>query len=525
MSTTQHLHDLSRRFGAGSAAEKVRLLDALLAAPRLSKRDQRQLREVVSFLCAYPDNRRVLERARLLATQLPCPESIYPYSYAVIVRLLRVGGCSLEIDWESLEEQRPVVDALELLLLPGEQEGLADERLSLQDWFRATRPAWARTDLEYFVGLLERSSLPPPARVTLFERCDLPIRYRGLGPHRVAVRTPSVHFQRRDVDRRKLPLPPVIRKPIGRPRRAGQGLIDRCLQALCARQLEIYPLIYANPEDAVWFDCGRGVRVVLVGVLPAWRSALESLYFFMVIKNGVPVAYGPASALAGCCEMGINLFPEFRGAEIRFIYSQFMRVLHHRLGVDYFFLTPYGMGEDNLDALASGAFWFYRKLGFAPSNPAVEALAREEEAHMAADPGHRSDRRTLRRLSHTEAILDLTHGRRTRLDLGRLGLQESRLIAHRHAGDRARARRRCAATMGRLLNLAPADPALRVLAPTLSLIPDLRDWGRADLKRLARFVQAKGAPSEAAAARMLASHGRLVTALADCATAEGAPAS
>ena len=96
--------------------------------------------------------------------------------------------------------------------------------------------------------------------------------------------------------------------------------------------------------------------------------------------------------------MGINLFPEFRGGEIRHLYAQFMRVLHHHLGVEYFFLTSYGMGEGNEDAIRSGAFWFYRKLGFRAANPEVEALARTEEARMHAAPGYRSDRRMLRRL-------------------------------------------------------------------------------------------------------------------------------
>ena len=229
---------------------------------------------------------------------------------------------------------------------------------------------------------------------------------------------------------------------------AGQGVIDLALQTLCARSLEIYPLIYANPADVVLADCGRGMQVALVGVVPEWRSALESLHFFLILKNGVPVAYGPAAAFLGCCEMGINLFPEFRGGEIRYIYAQFMRVLHHRLGVDYFFLTRYGMGEGNPEAIRTGAFWFYRKLGFQPTNPDVEALARAEESRMRARPGYRSDRRTLHRLSHTEAYLDLSAGKCRPFDFGRFGLALGRHIAEKFDGDRALARKRCAARVG-----------------------------------------------------------------------------
>ena len=67
-----------------------------------------------------------------------------------------------------------------------------------------------------------------------------------------------------------------------------------------------------RPADVCLVDCGRGLQVLLAGVLPPRRAPLEALFFFLILKNGVPIAYGPASSFLGCCEMGINLFPEFR---------------------------------------------------------------------------------------------------------------------------------------------------------------------------------------------------------------------
>ena len=97
------------------------------------------------------------------------------------------------------------------------------------------------------------------------------------------------------------------------------------------------------------------------------------------------------------------------------------------------------MGEGNPAAIRSGAFWFYRKLGFLPDHPAVERIARAEEARKAARPGHRSDRRTLRKLSHTQAHLDLSGGRCRPFPFGALGVALSRWIAER-ARRRPRAR-------------------------------------------------------------------------------------
>jgi hypothetical protein len=330
----------------------------------------------------------------------------------------------------------------------------------------------------------------------------------------VELPAPRLFPQRAPFEREKFPLEPVIRRPLPEPRRGGQELIDVALQALCARELEIYPLIFATPDDARVVECGHGLRLVLVGLDREFRSPYETIAFFLVVKNGAPIAYGPAGVFLGCCEMGINLFPEFRGAEIRTIYAQVMRMLHHVYGVDLFFLTRYGMGENNPEAIASGAFWFYRKLGFRATSPDVEALARAEEARMATEPTHRSDRAMLRRLSHTEAWFDLSGGRRRPFPLGRLGIEESRFIAREFGGDAEAARAKCAARIAKVLGLPRGTGwGLDALAPSLAMIPDFASWSRAEKSALAEIVRAKSGPAEAGAARLLGSLGRLARAL------------
>jgi hypothetical protein len=39
------------------------------------------------------------------------------------------------------------------------------------------------------------------------------------------------------------------------------------------------------------------------------------------------------------------------------------------LGVEVFSLDPYQIGHENEEGIESGAFWFYRKLGFRPVRP------------------------------------------------------------------------------------------------------------------------------------------------------------
>ena len=131
----------------------------------------------------------------------------------------------------------------------------------------------------------------------------------------------------------------------------GRALIALSLATLCARNLQIPSLAYGNTRDVNMCECGRGLQVALVGILPAYRDALECHTFALVVKNGVPIAYGPASVCCGCCEMGINVFPEFRGGETRWVYSQYMRAIHQVLGARHFFVTTYGMGRGNPEAI------------------------------------------------------------------------------------------------------------------------------------------------------------------------------
>jgi len=512
MGPIQRLHELSRAFGPAAAREKRRLLGEIAELGRIGARDRSHLAATLDFLRAYPDDAGVRAAVRDVAPRLDETDIVYPWSYGVLLQLVARMPGRLAIAWEDVEDEGPIHDALDQVVLPAESQGLEDTRLSVEDWFAAATPVGA-TDLELLLGLFERSPLPPATRVQLFEACRLPVRYRGPGRLALELPPPRVHYQKKEIDRARFPLAPVIRRPFATPARGGRAFVDLALQALCARSLEIYPLIYANPRDVVIADCGRGLRIGLVGVRPEWRSALESVHFFLALKNGAPIAYGPAGVFLGCCEMGINLFPEFRGGEIRYLYAQFMRLLHHRLGVECFFLTRYGMGERNPDAIRSGAFWFYRKLGFVPTEPAVEELARAEEARMRAEPGYRSDRRTLHRLSHTEAVFDLSGGRRRPFDFGGLGLALARRIAEEFGGDRALAERRCAARVARVLGLPNRGLALRRLAPVLAMIPDLAVWPACDRRALARVVRAKDARSETAAARLMAAHARFDDAL------------
>ena len=95
-------------------------------------------------------------------------------------------------------------------------------------------------------------------------------------------------------------------------------------------------------------------------------------------------------------------------------------------------------GDGNDEALQSGAWWFYYKLGFRPEDPEVRRLLRSELRLMRDDPCHRSSTATLQRLSSEPLFLYPNGPKRdvlVKIPLGELGLRVSRLLADRFGAE------------------------------------------------------------------------------------------
>jgi len=531
---------LSRTFGGRAAAAKKACLRAIARRDRLARGALCALHETLCFLRAHPDDAELLDLVIGMADHLrrwrevlppsskaalddrgfPGGANTHVWSHGMLEKLSGSLPGQLEIAWEGIEDEMLLHQALVVTMLKGEAMGLDDTDVTWREWMDACKPDPGLTDLQFLLSIFRGASLQPEQRAFIFDACALPVRYSlarpGTSRLEVVDESAPIHFQKQPIDRERRPLRSLILRPLRRMRlvspREGERLVELALQTLAARNLEILLLTHANARDVWLVEAPRGLRILLVGVVPEERDPLNVSYTSLVLKNGVPIGYGPASVCLGCCEMGLNLFPEYRGAGVPSIYAQLMRALHHVLGASYFFLTSYGMGEGNPEALRTGAFWFYRKLGFRATNPEVEALATTEEARMRADPAYRCGLATLRRLSHTEAHFDLSGGRLRPLDQGTIGLRLTRHIEERHGGDRARVLRRSLRRARRALQESPSRPlklkaeeelALAHLAPILDLLPDPAGWPRQDRRLLRRFLAAKGGRSEAASDGLL----------------------
>jgi hypothetical protein len=223
---------------------------------------------------------------------------------------------------------------------------------------------------------------------------------------------------------------------------------------------------------------------------------LRAYHAGFTLKNGVPINYIEAISLFERAEVGFNTFYTYRDGESAWVYAQVLRLLNQLLGITCFAIDPYQIGLNNEEAIESGAFWFYRKLGFRPARPQLERLARAEEKKIKFDRGYRTSARTLRRLSTGSLVYEVpgsSVGDWDRFHIRNLALAAQRRLARLHEAP---------------INdpeLVPFEKQPLMLA----LADDLSNWSRREKRHALRIMRAKNGTDEVDYLRLLQRHRRM----------------
>src|SRR6476620_3031554 len=146
-------------------------------------------------------------------------------------------------------------------------------------------------------------------------------------------------------------------------------------------------------------------------------------------------------------ESGFNLYYTFRDGETAWIYARTLNVFHHLLGVTAFSLDPYQIGFENEEGIESGAFWFYRKLGFRPVKPDLLKLAEKDELKITTRKAYRTPGRVLRQLAQGSMVFELDAAKIRdwdRFSVRNIGLRVQRQMASARRGDAEQCRQKAA---------------------------------------------------------------------------------
>ncbi|HEY5293708.1 MAG TPA: hypothetical protein VIJ43_15495, partial [Burkholderiales bacterium] len=274
--------------------------------------------------------------------------------------------------------------------------------------------------------------------------------------------------------------------------------------------------------DVRLVDDGGGLGFVLIGVMPERRALVPATCGYLVLHNGVPIGYGEAFVSGRSATMTFNIFASFRGGEAAHTFARTLAMVRHMFGAESFSLDPYQLGKGNDEAIASGAWWFYYKLGFRPLTADARRLLRQELARRRADPAHRSQAATLRALAESHLMFDFDRSRAPALPpIAELGLRICDGLAARGAGERERVLAQCSRETMRLTGVrslrgfsAGERLAWQRWSPLVVFaLPGVSRWSQAERRALARVIRAKGGRDESEFIARFAAHPKLERAL------------
>ncbi len=435
------LENWKSRYGAPDLWPLYRLLEEIGCARFRDAGSLIRLHECLLFLRAYPPSVEAMRQTEALLSSFaarvaplrdlaPLEEAEVSgiagtsfsavFSYDVARQLAARYPRDIDIDWENYEQPERLGAVMRRCLPLAGEDWPVEAHVPFRLWVDAARPR-RMTSLQWLVERIEALPLSARDRADLYESAE-PLLLWKIAPRasrsrqRWPPRKPFFHrmplLRRTDISLEKeLAGAPLPVKQLTKPE--ARKALDLILDTSAVRYRELYGFTHPDAARVFRADAGRGVEIVFMGLPAEWRLPLRAYLGGMFFKNGVPAGYVEALSLFERAEVGFNLYYTFREGESAWLYARLLRLLRQILGVRCFAVDPYQIGHENDEALDSGAFWFYRKLGFRPLEAEAAHLVEREEARMRRTSGYRSSRTTLAKLARSYMLYecaDAAHG-------------------------------------------------------------------------------------------------------------------
>ena len=335
------------------------------------------------------------------------------FSFYIVRWLMRRYPAQVSIYWDWFEDENRLGETWPRFIPLLAEDTLVEANIPYREWLTVARGS--RTELAWLVDQFDKQPWPDDAKAELYNSQKLYVTWTpAYGATRTGMRCPARKLfyhrgpliQRRDVDLNHelaQPSPPLRKLSMN----DGERALDLAREASTIRYRELYGFTHGDPKHVYSVGLGRGVELFLMGLPPERRLPLRAYHAAMIYKNGVPVGYYEGITLFERMESGFNLYYTFREGETAWLYARVLNVLHHFTGATAFTLDPYQIGHENEEGIESGAFWFYRKLGFRPTRRSLLALAQKEEQKISKRKHYRTPAKTLRELAKGPMIFQM----------------------------------------------------------------------------------------------------------------------
>jgi hypothetical protein len=416
MRALDQLASMKGQFGPKAAARTVALLKKLKTSRLREPADLIHLHEVVLFLRAYPQSPQVMcladEILFSFAKRLPADQEPFAdpdisgiagtvvstnFSYEFARSLNVRHGSAVSIDWENFEHPDRLAPALRRLIPESRDDWAAEAYPDWRGWFEKGRGSvkW----------LLDH--LTPE----IYDLLEIPLRWELGNASRSHLRIPRRHIfyhdgpwlkREQNLIAKMLAAPPIPREILG-PMWACK-IADTIVDASAVRYRELYGFLHPDLERIEYAYLGRGMDAFFFAPAVEHQLPVRDYLCGMFFKNGVPIGYFEGVIRDANMEAGFNLYYTFRDGETAWLYAMLLKLAKEMSGVRSFSVDPYQIGHENEEAIASGAFWFYRKLGFKPESKDILGLLAREERKIAMRPGYRTSAATLRKLARGRLV-------------------------------------------------------------------------------------------------------------------------
>jgi hypothetical protein len=562
--TTKLLDQLERsahRFGARQRESVEQVLSSL---SRLRFNDPETLvryHELLLFLRAYPHNSRIVKLAEkelasfprrveaLRASEVDLSPIETPeisgiagtsvtdaFSYPIVRWLVRHQQGRVALDWDWFEDENRLAETWPRFMPLLEEDAAVEANVPYREWLSAA--VGRKKELSWLIRRFELLPKSEKEKSELYDSQKLYVRWSpAYQSSRTGMRSPGskIFYHRKPlIQRRDVSLPGELEKPapplqLLSPTQ-GEAILDMAREASTVRYRELYGFTHGDPLRVFRTDLGRGVELFIAGVPPKWRLPLRAYHAAMIFKNGIAVGYFEGLSLFERMESGFNLYYTFRDGETAWLYVRTLNVFRHLAGVTSFAIDPYQIGYENEEGIESGAFWFYRKLGFQPTKPEIMKLVLREEERLAKRPGYRTPPGTLRKLAAGPMIFELdksSAGDWNNFQVRNMGLAVARRMGSNFDGDADRFRAEAVKKLTRVLETRTENwrnaelPALSDFAVALSLIEDVGQWSENEKQALVRIIRTKARADESSYLKLMQKHARLRAALIQIGSAAG----
>lgn len=550
----RQVEECRNHFGSGKAGAVVDLLSRLGKRRFSDVASLIRFHEALLFLRAFPHGPEVIrqserllqdfwERVALLEKAGADMDDFDPLEVSGIagtvmqdtltfdvMRWLVDHVSDVEMVWEGYTEERAMGSVWPRLMPLLDEDGDIEPDVPWQRWLQTAAGRKDR-NLQWMVRRFAQLPVPDTEKSLLYDSLRIPVRWRldnqrfsrtrNWRPERRIFfhREPLISRAEVSLARELAQAPPVLHRLSAK---QGKAVVNMAREVMLVRYRELYGTTFGDPQSVVRAELGRGVSIYLWNLLPERRMPLRAYVAGFTLKNGVPISYFEATGLCEWLEVGFNTFYTFRGGEVAWIYAQTLRCLVALAGAKCISMYPYQLGDGNEEAIESGAFWFYRKLGFRPGRKDLLKLVEREEERIAHDPKYRTSPRILRRLAAGHVFYELPGsevGAWDSYSTRKIGMKVNQRMAREFGGSKERIQSAATKWLARVVGVKIASwealeqASFDDFALVLALVPGLASWTREEKRALAQVIRGKPAANEMRYLSLTRKHSRLREAL------------